>query len=125
MAFELGSDIADLVVKTGAIRGSEPTCYVGNGVLALSSGEDLSSTNEWTSVPLYVSPGENGRVVGEHMLELEIEIEFGGGGLGGLIGGGIIGGIGGGGLIGFGSVPPGGFFRPVLSTRYPSDYGME
>ena len=123
--FELGSDIADLEVKTGAIRGSEPTCYVGNGVLVLSSGEDLSSTNEWTSVPLYVSPGENGRVVGEHMLELEIEIEFGGGGLGGLIGGGFIGGGGSGGLIGFGSPPPSGFFRPALSTRRPSDYGME
>jgi len=123
--FELGSDIADLEVKTGALRGSEPTCYVGNGVLVLSSGEDLSSTNEWTSVPLYVSPGENGRVVGEHMLELEIEIEFGGGGLGGLIGGGFIGGGGSGGLIGFGSPPPSGFFRPALSTRLPPDYGQK
>ncbi len=119
--FELGSDIADLAAKTeaGGDTGIATTFRVGNGILLLSFGEALSSTNEWTSVPLHVCPGENGRIVGEHITADVIEIGSGAI-IGGTVGGGEISGV-----IGFGSEPPSGFFRPTLSTRLPPDYGQK
>ena len=119
--FELGSDIADLAAKTeaGGDTGIASTFRVGNGILLLSFGADPSSTNEWTSVPLHVCPGENGRIVGEHITADVIEIGSGAI-IGGTVGGGEISGV-----IGFGPEPPSGFFRPTLSTRLPPDYGQK
>ena len=96
---ELGSDVADLAVNESA--GGDPgfgmTYFVGNGILVLSSGQDLSSIGEWECDPMFASPGENGRVDATYFFAAPIVI---------------------GGESGFGT-PDNGFFRPALSTRLP------